>query len=134
MYGALGTTALVFRFNLTEYNKVRYAYTVLVNKDTANYKNVSTELKPYIQYNALQDLRGARNEYRKNIDYSVLVFLLFWALNVVDATVDAHLKGFDVSSDLSMRIKPDLNTGLHTPGLSFIFDLHKGKQKMLALP
>jgi hypothetical protein len=40
-------------------------------------------------------------------------------LNVVDATVDAHLKSFDVSNDISLKIKPTINNA--TPGLSFVF-------------
>lgn len=134
VYGALGTTALVFRFNVKGYNRIRFAYNILFAKDTARYKAVDADLQPYITYNALGDLRLLRNEYRKNIDYSVLVFMLFWALNIVDATVDAHLKGFDVTSDLSMKIKPDLNSGLRMPGVSLAFDLHKSKTRLLALP
>lgn len=134
VYGALGTTALVFRFNIKGYNRIRFAYNILVAKDSARFKEVDADLQPYITYNALGDLRAIRNEYRKNIDYSVLVFMLFWALNIVDATVDAHLKGFDVTSDLSMKIKPDLNSGGRYPGLSFVFDLHKPKTRLLALP
>ena len=56
----------------------------------------------YGQENAL---RTYRNEYRKDEDYSVLFFLLFWGLNVVDATVDAHLMYFDVSDQLSMHLQ-----------------------------
>jgi hypothetical protein len=41
----------------------------------------------------------------KDEDYSVLFFLLFWGLNVVDATVDAHLMYFDVSDNLSMHLQ-----------------------------
>ena len=134
VYGALGTTAVIFKFNVTQYNRIRYAYNVLITKDTANYKNVDADLKPFITENASGSLRTARNEYRKNIDYSVLVFMLFWALNIVDATVDAHLKGFDVSSDLSLKIKPAFNTGINTPGLSFIFDIHKKKPGRFVLP
>ena len=134
VYGALGTTALVFRYNLKGYNRIRFAYNALVNKDTAKYKDVSADLKPYITYNAQGDLKLLRNEFRKNIDYSVLVFMLLWALNVVDATVDAHLKGFDVSDDLSLKIKPSFHNGLNNPGLSFVFDLHKAKPRLLALP
>ncbi len=47
----------------------------------------------------------------RNRDYAILFGLLFWGLNVVDATVDAHLKDFDVSEDLSLRIKPTITAG-----------------------
>ena len=136
VYGALGTTAVVFRYNVSEYNKIRFAYNVLVNKQTALYSKVDTTLIIFVRNGDLQALRVYRNEFRKNIDYSVLVFLLFWALNVVDATVDAHLKGFDVSSDLSFRLKPSFNSGGPgvSPGLGLLFDLHRSKPKLWALP
>ena len=87
---------------------MRFAYFALLNKDTPSYAKVAPELQIFITAgdNGLSSLRTYRNEFRKNIDYSVLFFLLFWGLNVVDATVDAHLKGFDVSKELSLKLRP----------------------------
>lgn len=134
VYGALGTTAYVFNFNLTQYRRIGKAYSILITKDTARYKEVDDDLQPFLAQNASSALRNYRNEYRRNIDYSVLVFLLFWGLNVVDATVDAHLRGFDVGEDLSLKIKPGYNPGTNTTGLSLVFDIHKGKPALLHLP
>lgn len=39
-------------------------------------------------------------------DLSIFGAALVYVLNIVDATVDAHLFSFDVSDDLSMRIQP----------------------------
>jgi hypothetical protein len=127
VYGALGTTAAVFSFNLTQYKRISYAYRLLVNRDTVNYSKVDADLQPFMKMNASSDLRNYRNSYRKDIDYSVLVFLLFWGLNVVDATVDAHLKGFDVSDDLSLKIKPGFSPMSNTTGISLVLDIHKGR-------
>ena len=134
VWGALGVTAAVFNFNLKQYQDINYAYQTLVNKDTPNYVNVKPEYKPFMDANDQNSLFNARSEVRRNIDYSVLIFILFWGLNVVDATVDAHLREFNVNSDLSFKIKPTYNLGTNTPGLSLAFDIHKGKTKMLALP
>lgn len=129
VYGALGTTAVVFNFNLTQYKRISFAYRWLVNpmRDSADLKKIDPDLQPFIAANATNDLRNYRNSFRKNIDYSVLVFLLFWGLNVVDATVDAHLKGFDVSDDLSLQIKPGFSPMSNTTGLSLVLDIHKGR-------
>jgi hypothetical protein len=54
------------------------------------------------------------------MDYSVLVFLIAWGLNVVDATVDAHLKGFDVSDDLTVKIIPGKSQLANTTGVSLV--------------
>ena len=65
------------------------------------------------------------------VDYSVLFFLIFWGLNVVDATVDAHLKAFDVNDNLSLKIKPGYNPYTNTGGLSFVFSFKDKQPKVL---
>lgn len=134
VYGALGATGAVFLFNIKEFNDVSYAYRVLINKDSVNWGKVRADLQPFVQKNATGSLRNYRNQKRKDIDYSVLVFALFWALNVVDATVDAHLKGFDVGGDLGMKVKPGYNPLTRTAAISFALDIHKGKLRELPLP
>ena len=52
-------------------------------------------------------------------------------LQIVDATVDAHLRDFNVNSDLSFRIKPTIFTGTRAAGVSLVFDIHKGKTKLI---
>ncbi len=42
------------------------------------------------------------------MDYSVLVFAAAYALQIVDATVFAHLRQFDISNDLSLRVTPKM--------------------------
>jgi len=120
VYGALGITGGIFNFNLQQYRKVRFAYITLRDTVKADYDKVADELKPFIAAGDLNSLRNYRDEFRKNIDYSVLFFLFFWGLNVVDATVDAHLKEFDVSKDLSLKIKPTFNAMPTTIGLSLV--------------
>jgi hypothetical protein len=71
-----------------------------------------------------------RDTFRKNQDYSVLFFLLFYGLNIVDATVDAHLKGFNVNDDLSFKVKPMLIPGPSPiTGVSLVFDIHKARPR-----
>jgi uncharacterized protein DUF5683 len=121
VYAALGITAAVFKSNIKDYKAVRFAYSALIRKDTADQKKVDKRLIPFVEANASSSLRNYRDEIRKNIDYSVLVFLLFWGLNVIDATVDAHLKGFDVSNDLSLKIKPAFQVENPGVGISLVF-------------
>jgi hypothetical protein len=133
VYAALGITGYVFFDNIKTYNDVQYAYKVSVAKDTNNYGNVASYLKPFVP-EEITSLDNYRREFRRNIDYSVLVFILFWGLNVVDATVDAHLKDFDVSPNLSMRLKPMLpvagTRGAGT-GLSMVFDIHQARGRLI---
>ncbi|MBD0332007.1 MAG: hypothetical protein ICV66_05070 [Chitinophagaceae bacterium] len=120
VYAALGTAAGFFVYNLNWYKRFRYAYKALYNHDTANYQNVYPRLQPFIEFNDLSSLRYNRDEFRRNVDYSVLFFLLLWGLNVVDATVDAHLKSFDVSPDLSLKIRAGYNELAHNNGVGLV--------------
>lgn len=129
VYGALGTTAGIFFYNLKTYKLLRKA--VLLRSDTIA-SNDSLIDRQFIHLST-ESIRSYRNEYRQNIDYSVLFFLIFWGLNVVDATVDAHLKAFDVSPDVSMKIRPGLNCSGNGPGISVVFFL-KDKHSKVLLP
>ncbi|MEI2738401.1 MAG: DUF5683 domain-containing protein [Chitinophagaceae bacterium] len=126
VYGALGTCAGIFIFNLGNYKDTKFAYKVKYNMrvfgtDSALYSSIKSYLKPLSE----ESLRFYRNQYRRDIDYSALVFLILWGLNVVDASVDAHLKSFDVSPDLSLQFKPGYSDMAKTSGLSLILKIGK---------
>jgi hypothetical protein len=110
VYGAIGTTAGIFFYNLNNYRGLRRAYILLNDQDRQN----DSIVDPKFRILSVNSIQFYRNEFRRNVDYSVLAFLIAWGLNVVDATVSAHLRQFDVSDDLSLQIRPTLNpqTGL----------------------
>lgn len=116
VYGALGITAYIFFDNLDTYKKLRLAYKLRSDTNRLN----DTLIDPRFSVLSTSSIRTYRNEYRQNVDYSVLFFLVFWGLNVVDATVDAHLKAFDVGDDLSLKIKPTFKSINNFPGLSLV--------------
>ncbi len=124
VYGALGTCAGVFLYNLGNYQDTKFAYKVKYNmrvlyKDTALFSSIKKKLQPLSE----ESLRFYRNQFRRDIDYSALFFLLLWGLNVVDATIDAHLKSFDVSPDLSLQFKPGYSDMAKTNGLSMVLKI-----------
>ncbi len=126
VYGILGTSGGIFLFNLKQYKDTRFAYRVKYNMrvngtDSALYSQIKPNLKPLGE----ESLRFYRNQYRRDIDYSVLFFILLWGLNVVDAAVDAHLKSFDVTPDLSFQIRPGHSEMANTNGLSLVFKIGK---------
>lgn len=132
VYGALGVTAGVFFYNLKTYRQLRQAVIYRLDNDPSNDSLINPE---FINLST-ESIRMYRNAFRQNIDYSVLVFLAFWGLNVVDATVDAHLKAFNVSPDITMKIRPSLNypaTG--GMGVSLVFTLKdKSDRPLRPLP
>jgi len=50
------------------------------------------------------------NFWRRNRDLNYFLFMGIYALNIVDANVDAHLSAFDVSEDLTFRFEPVFET------------------------
>ncbi len=126
VYGAMGTCAGVFLYNLGSYKDTKFAYKVKYNMrvnrtDSALYPKIKSNLKPLSE----ESLRFYRNQYRRDIDYSALFFVILWGLNVVDASVDAHLKSFDVSPELSLKLKPGYSDMAKTNGLSLVLQIGK---------
>ena len=117
IYPALGITAGVFFYNLKTYKQLRQAYIYKTDSNPLNDTLIPLDLALL----SAESLRAYRNEFRQNIDYSVLVFLIFWGLNVVDATVDAHLKAFDVSDEISMKFKPRYDPLSNQSGIGLVF-------------
>jgi hypothetical protein len=124
VYGAIGTAAFVFFTNLTTYRDLRFAYRVKYILDTTNSTpRDSTDyfkIKPEYRLIQLQSLRYNRDNFRRYVDYSVLFFVALWGLNIVDAAVDAHLKSFDVSPDLSLRLKTGYSEMARTNGIGLV--------------
>ena len=129
VYTAIGIPVGTYIYNRSWYKKTSEAAKMLGAEppDTANYQNrVDPELYVFFTTpNSLGALLNYRNEFRRNMDYSILIALVMWGLNIVDATVDAHLRDFDVSEDLSMKIKPAFINNTMTPGISVVFTIGK---------
>jgi Family of unknown function (DUF5683) len=127
VYAALGITTYIFFRNVKQYNEAKNSYTNAIDGDTSNDYQIP---QPYYTVRFQPDrIKTFRNQVRQNVDYSVLFFIAFWGLNVVDATVDAHLKTFDVSDDLSLQIKPGYSQLAGTNGISIVLNIGKRQSK-----
>ncbi|MFI3292845.1 MAG: DUF5683 domain-containing protein [Rikenellaceae bacterium] len=51
-------------------------------------------------------LKSLRNSYRRNRDLCIIMTAGLYILQVIDAHVDAHLRDYDISDDLTMNIDP----------------------------
>jgi hypothetical protein len=120
VWGALGTAAGFWIYNNNWYKRTKLAFEIVYDTNTARYGEINPRLfstttgKPF-DASYLQQLR---NDFRRNRDYSLLYFLGLWALNIADATVFAHLKEFDVSNDLSLKLTPQVNPLTRSAGFS----------------
>lgn len=126
IYAGLGVTGYIFFDNIKTYKEYKFAYTARIEAqpptlDSTNYNQLD-EIYKTLSPNTI---RAARDEFRRYVDYSALIFILLWGLNVVDAAVDAHLKGFDVSPDLSLHLKPGYSDMARTNGVSLVLKIGK---------
>ncbi|HKC36435.1 MAG TPA: DUF5683 domain-containing protein [Chitinophagaceae bacterium] len=126
IYGGLGVTGYIFIDNIKTYKEYKFAYAARIkaespNPDSTDYR----KLKDIYKVLSPGSIRSARDEFRRYVDYSALIFLILWGLNVVDAAVDAHLKNFDISPDLSLQFRAGYSELAKTNGVSLV--LHIGK-------
>lgn len=92
--GAFATMGYVIDYNTRGYNRIKLAYTQLTDGDP----NTVDEFEGRYSESSL---RSIKNNYRRNRDLSIIITGGLYILNIIDAHVDAHMKDFDVSDDLS---------------------------------
>lgn len=110
--GAFVTLGLIANYNHQRYVKYRdYYYIVSPHTEDPSYVPPSTVAVPYedgvIRDLDVNQLKRLNDGFRRNRDYTFIGIAVAWAFNVVDANVSAHLKTFDVSDDISLKIKPN---------------------------
>ncbi|MDR3267167.1 MAG: DUF5683 domain-containing protein [Tannerella sp.] len=84
------------------------------NVDPASYFNNGT-----FQSN----LKSGKDFYRRNRDLSIILSIAFYLICVADAYVDAQMYDFDVSSDLSIRVTPQMQNSLLGNSKNFGFNI-----------
>jgi hypothetical protein len=129
-YGIIAIPVGLFIYNNNYYNKTKFAYEARFKEANGDPSDVPL-IDPQLKNLSITSLQNYRNSFRRDRDYSVLWFLFAWGLQVVDATVFAHLKQFDVSGDLSMELKPVLNPVTRTPGLGLTLNLKQSSPRVV---
>lgn len=101
IYGGIGTS-LYFAFsNQKEYKRFKDAYIIRIDNDTNTFDEFDGILTP-------DNIRSNMEVYRRNRDFSYLIAGLIYILNIVDATVDAHLFTFPVNDNLTFYFQPNI--------------------------
>lgn len=93
VYGALGTSIYFYVDNNKKYHQYRDAY-------KSRLEGSVTDDLAFLDNNRLI---AGQKFYQRNRDLSALVTLAFYALNILDANVDAALIQFNVDENLSVR-------------------------------
>lgn len=99
IYAGLGVALYFLIDNQVKFTEARNSYRARMN--VAGY-TISTKYSTMSSEQILAD----RDFYRTNRDYSIIGVGGVYLLNIIDAVVDAHLRRFDISDDLSMKVRP----------------------------
>lgn len=114
IYAGLGGLAYSINENQKKYSKYIEAYKFRIDGDSLTIDN-------YPRYSD-DNLNTLQQYYKRFRNLSVIGFTLLYVMNIVDASVDAHMFTFDVGDDLSFHIQPTFlniaNAKNYTTGLS----------------
>ena len=126
IYGGFLGCVYAMNWNSTMYRDYSQAYIDIMDSDpnTKSYENfiprgydVNRNMK------RIQDMfRRKKNYYRRYRDLSMFIMIGVYALSVIDAYVDAEMASFDISRELSMKVRPSIireknETAMRTPGI-----------------
>ncbi len=112
-FAIIGATTYFFVDNLNDYRKWRKAYVARIDLDPAtpvtfpNYTN--------------DNLKQLQDQSKQYLDMTVLLGALGYTIQILDAVASAHLRNFDISRDISMRVQPVLMPGAAGLGLVMNF-------------
>ena len=111
--GGFATTIYCIDWNNRGYQRFQKAYRLLSGYEALNgqpekqqklYPNGSPD-----EFNGRYSasfLKNLRNSYRRNRDLCIILTAGLYILQIVDAHVDAHLRDYDISRDLSVSLTP----------------------------
>ena len=116
VYGAIGTGIYVYSYNNTQYKSARNAFKRrLAGFEDDEFFDINGDGNgPDVSDEALQD---AQERTQRDRDLALVITIALYALNIIDANVDAHLKQYNVDDNLSVDFKPylDLNPLTNQP-------------------
>jgi len=115
IYAGIGTGIYFYNQNTKDYNRFRDAYKRrLAGFEDDEFQGISTDR-----------LLDAQKTASRNRDVSLIISIAFYVLNIVDANVDAHLRQYNISDDLSLlpEVNMDSLDKQANYGLSFTINL-----------
>ncbi|MEY2924493.1 MAG: hypothetical protein RLZZ337_1041 [Bacteroidota bacterium] len=100
VYGGIAGLIYFNRYSVDSLKRYELIYTNKIDGDSNtidNYPQLSTT-----------SAKNFRDLYRRRRDVSILGFVGLYAIQIIDANVDAHLKEFKLNEELSLQVTPNL--------------------------
>ena len=120
VWGALAIPTYYYQLNNSEYKRYRRAYKLRKNglQDEFTLDDGSTPV-------SLETLETAQKQLRENRDMSLLTGVILYVLQIVEASVNAHLIQFNTDDNLSFKpalIMDPINIETPTVGLTIKYN------------
>ena len=116
IYAGFGAIVYFIDWNNENFSFNKTAYRHLTDNDpeTNDFQKIEAiqyyDLNNPTHFNNFKDgLKKRQDFYRRNRDLLIIGMVLFYGLNIIDASVDAHLFDFDISDDLTMQWQPSMS-------------------------
>jgi len=100
IYAGFGVMTYLIVFNTNLYLDYKCAFI------ESSYGNMHGSYSDLVNKYTKDELLSAREYYRRNLEISCLITALWYILNIVDATVDAHLYSYNINDKLSLKVEP----------------------------
>lgn len=115
IYAGFGTIGYFIDWNNDNYQFNKKAYQHLTDDDENTNDFMEIEAVQYYDLNNPTSFANFRDGllkrqdyYRRNRDLLFISIIGFYGLNIIDASVDAHLFNFDISDDLTFNWQPSV--------------------------
>ena len=99
VYASIGTAFYIGKWNQNKYLTYKEAFQFRTDQDETTideFENIYSEANLVI----------IKNYHRKNRDLAYIICAGLYLLNIIDASVDAHLFNFTINEDVSLKIEP----------------------------
>ena len=107
VYAAIGISVERFLKFHNDYSRYRRAYIDIMDGDP--YTNYFETLVPFPNYDhqmKVQRITKGKDLYRTWRDWAIVAVIVTYALNIIDANVDAHLMDFSLDDNISFNMQP----------------------------
>ena len=104
--GGFATTIYCIDWNNRGYQRFKKAYRLKADYDADPSLYPDGSLDEFGGRYSATFLKNLRNSYRRNRDLCIILTAGLYILQVVDAHVDAHLRDYDISKDLTVSLTP----------------------------
>ena len=111
VYGGFVGCVYAMRWNNMMYKDYAQAYLDIMDDDpgTASYNkflHLGRQITPANEERYKTIFKKRKDRYRRYRELSFFVLVGVYAISVIDAYVDAELSAFDLSKDLSLKVRP----------------------------